>query len=211
MSVCHGIGASPIIRDETEGMTMDFAEFEHLVATQRAIRRFESGAVDDPTIEKVLKAATRAPSARNVQPWRFIVIRDPETKGALGKIFDELGQQFYGAGAPDRQPWAEVPVLIAVCGENVFGGGEAGATALGASVFPAVQNLLLAAHAMGLGTVLTTRWKAREAEVRPLLGLPENVSPFAIVPMGWPESQPGRNRRKPMKEVTYRERFGEPW
>jgi nitroreductase len=80
-----------------------------------------------------------------------------------------------------------------------------------ASVFPAVQNLLLAAHALGLGTVLTTRWKAREAEVRPLLGLPDNVSPFAIVPMGWPETPPGRNRRKPVREVTFRERYGEAW
>jgi nitroreductase len=190
---------------------MDFAEFEQLLATQRAIRKFDGQAVDDTAIEKVLKAATRAPSARNVQPWRFIVIRERETKARLGQIFDELGQQYYGAGAPDRQPWAEVPVLIVVCAEKVFGGGEAGATALGASVFPAVQNLLLAAHAMGLGTVLTTRWKAREADVRPLLGLPENVSPFAIVPMGWPESRPGRNRRKPVKDVTYREKFGQPW
>lgn len=70
---------------------------------------------------------------------------------------------------------------------------------------------MLAAHAMGLGTVLTTRWKAREADVRPLLGLPENVSPFAIVPMGWPAEQLGRNRRKPVREVTFRERFGEAW
>jgi nitroreductase len=190
---------------------MDFAEFEQLLATQRAVRRFDGRAVDDQTIATVLKAATRAPSARNVQPWRFIVIRDPKTKGELGRIFDELGQQFYGAGAPDRQPWAEVPVLIAVCAENVFGGGEAGVTALAASVFPAVQNLLLAAHALGLGTVLTTRWKAREAEVRPLLGLLDNVSPFAIVPMGWPETPPGRNRRKPVRDVTFRERYGEAW
>lgn len=190
---------------------MDFAAFEQLAATQRAVRKFDGRPVDDATVEKVLKVATRAPSARNVQPWRFIVIRNVETKAALGTIFDELGQQFYGAGAPDRQPWAEVPVLIAVCGENVFGGGEAGATALGASIFPAVQNLLLGAHAMGLGTVLTTRWKAREAEVRPLLGLPENVSPFAIVPMGWPAEQLGRNRRQPVREVTFRERFGQHW
>ena len=67
---------------------MDFADFEQLVATQRAIRKFEGRAVDDATIEKVLKAATRAPSARNVQPWRFIVVRDPVTKGKLGTIFD---------------------------------------------------------------------------------------------------------------------------
>ena len=190
---------------------MDFAEFELLVATQRAVRHFDGRPVDDDVIAQVLKAATRAPSARNIQPWRFIVVRETATKAALGTIFDELGQQLYGAGAPERTPWAEVPVLVAVCAENVFGSSESGAAAMGASVLPAVQNLLLAAHALGLGTVLTTRWKAREAGVRPLLGLPENVSVHAIVPMGWPAAPSGRNRRKPVKDVTYRERFGEPW
>ena len=84
-------------------------------------------------------------------------------------------------------------------------------TALGASIYPAVQNLLLAAHAAGLGTVLTTRWKPREAEVLPLLGLPEDMAVHAIIPMGWPEASYGRNRRRPVAEVTSRERYGEPW
>ena len=191
--------------------TPPFAEFEQLLATQRAVRHFDSRPVEDATIENVLKAATRAPSARNIQPWRFIVVREAATKAALGTIFDELGRQFYGANAPDRMPWAEVPVLIVVCSENPFGAGDSAATALGASIFPAVQNLLLAAHALGLGTVLTTRWKAREAEVRPLLGLPDGVSVHAIVPMGWPAAKVGRNRRRPVGEVTFRERFGEGW
>lgn len=190
---------------------MDFADFENLVATQRAVRKFDDRPVDDSDIEKVLKAATRAPNARNLQPWRFVVIRERETKGALGAIFDGLGQQMYPSGGPDRQAWADVPVLIAVCAEHAFGGGVGGATALAASVYPAVQNLLLAAHALGLGTVLTTRWKQREAEVRPILGLPENVIPFAIIPMGWPAEKLGRNRRKPVREVTFRERFDNPW
>lgn len=190
---------------------MDFAEFEQLLATQRAIRKFDGRPVDDATIATVLQASTRAPSARNVQPWRFIVIREPQTKRRLGEIFDELGSQLYGSGAPERTPWAEVPVLIVVCSENVFGSGDSPATALGASIYPAVQNLLLAAHALGLGTVLTTRWKSRESEVRPILGLPESFAVHAIIPMGWPESRPGRNRRKPIRDVAFRERFGEPW
>lgn len=184
---------------------------EQLMTTQRAIRRFTPDPVDDALLERVLAAATRAPSARNLQPWRFIVIRDVDTKSHLGAIFDELGGQMYGANAPDRTPWGEVPVLVAVCSEYAFGKNESGITALGASIYPAVQNLLLAAHAAGLGSVLTTRWKAREAEVRPLLGLPEDMTLHAIVPLGWPEMRPGRNRRQPVAEVTYRERFGEPW
>ena len=190
---------------------MDWAEAEALFATQRAIRRFEPRDVDDALIEKVLAAATRAPSARNAQPWRFIVVRDVETKRQLGAIFDELGQQLYGAGAPDHTPWAEVPVLVVVCSEYTFGTSESGVAALGASIYPAVQNLLLAAHVLGLGTVLTTRWKSRETELRPLLGLPETMAVHAIVPMGWPAVSVGRSRRRPVREITSRERFGEPW
>jgi nitroreductase len=190
---------------------VELDELEKLLATQRAIRKFTPQAVEDALIERILRAATRAPSARNIQPWRFIVIRDGETKRKLGEVFDQLGSQMYGAGAPDRTAWAEVPVLIAVCSEYAFGRGETSSTALGASIYPAVQNLLLAAHAAGLGTVLTTRWKAREAEVLPLLGLPEDMAVHAIIPMGWPEGRFGRNRRRPMAEVTYRERFGQNW
>ena len=102
---------------------MEFADLEQLMATQRAVRRFTKDPVDDATIERVLAAATRAPSARNIQPWRFIVIRDASTKGSRGAIFDELGQQMYGPNAPDHDPWSEVPVLIAVsntrCGYSV--------------------------------------------------------------------------------------------
>lgn len=184
---------------------------EDFFARQRAVRHFDPRPVEDALIERILGAATRAPSARNLQPWRFIVIRERETKVRLGAIFDELGQQFYGAGAPDRTPWGDVPVLIAVCSENAFGESAAGLTALGASIFPAVQNLLLAARAAGLGTVLTTRWKAREAEIRPLLGLPETVGVHAIIPLGYPVKRPGKNRRRPIDEVTYRERFGQAW
>lgn len=117
----------------------------------------------------------------------------------------------YGAGAPERTPWEDVPVLIAITSEYAFGTAEAGMAALGASIYPAVQNLLLAAHALGLGTVLTTRWKAREQEVRPLLGLPETMAIHAIIPLGYPAKPQGKNRRKPIAEVTFREQFGRAW
>ena len=187
----------------------DLTLFE-AIYTQRAIRHFKPDPVDDVLIERMIEAATKAPSARNAQPWRFIVVRERETKARLGAIFDELGQNRPG-GAPDRMPWAEVPVLIVVCSEGSFGEGVAGAMAMDASIFPAVQNLLLAGRALGLGTVLTTRWKQREAELRPLLGVPENVSIHAIVPTGWPATRFGRTTRRPVAEVTFRERYGTPW
>ncbi len=190
---------------------MTLEELEDLLSRQRAVRRFTKEPVDDALIERLLSAATHAPSARNIQPWRFVVIRDETTKAALGAIFDELGQQLYGQGAPDHTPWGEVPVLIAVCSEYAFGRSESGLAALGASIYPAVQNLLLAAQVAGLGSVLTTRWKAKEAEVRPLLGLPETMTLHAILPLGWPDRRYGRNHRLPAAELTSRERYGEPW
>jgi nitroreductase len=191
--------------------TVSLDALSDLLAHQRAVRRFTDEDIDDATIERIIRAATRAPSARNLQPWRFIVIRNEETKRALGSIFDELGSRMYGSGAPDHTPWADVPVLIAVCSEYAFGTRPGGTAALGASIYPAVQNLLLAVQAAGVGAVLTTRWKEREAEVRPLLGLPETMAIHAIIPIGHPAGQHGRNKRLPVREVTYRERFGEPW
>jgi nitroreductase len=184
---------------------------EELLATQRAIRHFDGRDVDDATIERVLRAATRAPSARNMQPWRFIVVRDRDTKARLGKIFDELGERM-PHGPPERMPWEEVPALIAVCAEGAGGGQSiSGAVAQAASIYPAVQNMLLAAHALGLGTVMTTRWKAREDEIKPILGVPENVSLYAIVPIGWPDRQYGRGKRRRVRELTFREQYGQPW
>lgn len=188
----------------------DISLFE-AIHTQRAIRHFTSEPVDDALIERVLDAAIRAPSARNAQPWRFLVVRDRDTKAKLGAIFDALGQQLYGSGAPDRTPWEDVPVLIVVLSEGSFGQTAASAMAMDASIYPAVQNLLLAARGLGLGTVLTTRWKQHEAQVRPLLGLPDTVQAHAIVPLGWPAARFGRSSRRPVAEVTYRETFGSPW
>jgi nitroreductase len=184
---------------------------EQFMARQRANREFTAEPVDDALVERILAMATRAPSARNAQTWRFVVVRDRETKSKLGAIFDELGGQMYGANAPQRTPWSDVPVLVAVCSEAAFGTDDAGMAALGASIYPAVQNLLLAAQAAGLGTVLTTRAKRREADLRPLLGLPDTMGVYAIIPMGWPAQKLGRNRRKPVAEVTFREQYGQPW
>jgi len=190
---------------------MELDALEEMMATQRAVRHFTSQPVDDALIERLLRLATRAPSARNTQPWRFIVVRDPATKGAIGKIFDEIGQAFMGHEAPDRMPWQEVPALIVVFTEATASGSDASVSTQAASVYPAVQNLLLGIHAAGLGAVLTTRWKGRQAEVLPLLGLPDGAAVHAILPLGWPDRKYGRGKRRLVRELTYREKYGQPW
>jgi nitroreductase len=187
---------------EATGST--FAQLKRVMLGQRAVRLFSDEPVDDALIEQALRLATRAPSGGNSQPWRFIVVRESETKRRLGVIFDEIGMINYNGSPPERTPWEDVPVLIAVCSRT-------GGAQIGASIFPAVQNLLLALQAQGLGSVLTNRWKAREDEVRPLLGLPDTMEVHAILPVGHPARRYGRGRRLPIEEVTFRERFGEAW
>jgi nitroreductase len=177
---------------------------ERIMTRQRAIREFTDAPVDDAILEQVIGVARFAPSGGNRQPSRFIVIRDRDTKAKLGAIFDELGQEIFGGDAPVHTPWGDVPVLIACCAEEAR-------DSRGASIFPLVQNLLLALHARGLGSVLTTRWKQREAEVKPLLGLPDSVEAHAILPVGWPARTYGRGKRLPVKELLYREKFGQAW
>ena len=176
-----------------------------LMARQRAVREFTNEPVDDGLIERILEAATRAPSAKNEQVLRFVVVKDPATKQRIAGIVGETP----GLG---RTPWDEVPVLIFVCAANPFGETASGAAAQAGSVYPGIQNLLLAARAAGLGTVLTTsRAKIKEAELRAMLNLPEGMAIYAIIPMGWPAVKLGKNRRRPVSEVASRERFGDAW
>ena len=187
---------------------MQFEEFADHLSRQRAIRAFDTSKdVDDATVEKLIRVATSAPSGGNRQPWRFIVIRDPAVKEPLSAIYADVAATYSGGRVtPGTTPWNEVPVLIAVCTDNASGGGV-----MQASIYPAVQNLLLAVHTAGLGSVLTTLWKSREAEVKKLLNLPDTIEIHAILPIGYPDRQYGRSKRKPIAEVTYRDRYGQPW
>ena len=150
--------------------TQEISLFE-VIHTQRAIRRFTDDPVSDEAIQRILEAAVRAPSGRNKQPWRFIVIRDAETKQKIGDYYRRACEQA-GIGqepipglskkvnesvAHLARHMGDAPVLILVCYEYVTEEAVGASTLLtGSSIYPAVQNLLLAARALGLGTALTT-------------------------------------------------------
>jgi nitroreductase len=190
----------------TADTTIDtYESLERLMLRQRAIRIFDTTRpVEDAVIERAIRVATFAPNGGNRQPARFIAVRDRETKRALGAIFDEIGATMTLHTPPERTPWEDVPVLVALVAEQREGTDAA-------SIYPAVQNFLLSVQGQGLGSVLTTRWRSREPEVKTLLGLPENWDAYAILPVGWPARKYGRGSRLPVAEVTYRERFGQPW
>ena len=194
---------------------MDIETLKDFASRQRAIRLIDTTRdVDDALIEQILTVGTHAPSGGNRQIYRFIVIRDPEVKRQLAEIYDALGAQRYG-NAESRTTWAKMPVMIAACslpGSPPPGAGAAAArTAQAASILPAVQNMLLAITALGLGSVLTTLWKEEEAKVNQILGLPDGAEVHAILPIGWPDRKYGRNHRKPIGEVTFRDRWDKAW
>ncbi|HXZ61597.1 MAG TPA: nitroreductase family protein [Acidimicrobiales bacterium] len=196
-------------------------DFFEVVHTQRATRSFLPEDVDDETIARILTAATHAPSAENSQPFAFVVVRDPAARAAIGELTARLWRG--GARALEEQRLspallhdvdhgamggiAGAPVLVVVCGDARLTFGPS----LPASVFPAVQNLLLAAHALGLGSTLTTLPVLGGHELSELLGLPSEVEPMAVIPLGHPSVPPGRPRRRPVTQKAHRERYGTPF
>src|SRR5215510_9484326 len=136
------------------------------IHSQRAVRYFSAQPVSDEMIETILNAAICAPNGGNRQLWRFVVIRDADIKRRLGQWYLSAWQaatadmeaftQPYRHGAELAQQMATVPVLILTCIDQGDAGPRLGPITRGASIYPAVQNLLLAARALGLGTVLTT-------------------------------------------------------
>jgi nitroreductase len=192
-----------------------------VIRTQRAHRAFTDEPVPDEVVERVLEAATFAPSAENTQPWVFIVVRDADARARIG----ELNRQAWEGGGrefsrPRLSPEvfakveagatggiANAPVLVIVGGDT----SRCVEAVLEASVWPAVQNLLLAAQALGLGASLTTITTVFGDELRSLLALPDHVRPLGVVPLGWPAKQLKPPRRAPVADKTFRDRYGQPW
>jgi nitroreductase len=190
--------------------------------SQRAVRAFKPDPVPDEVIRKLIEAATKAPSGSNRQGWKFLVIRDVELKRKIGEYYNRARESRYGGGAapvsnipPRRQAASnymaehmhEVPVLILACIEH---DGGPSTMSRGGSIYPAVQNILLAARGLGLGSVITSLHKRYEDEVKTLLGIPDNVETAALLPIGYParRSPYGPTTRAPVEEVMYYDKWG---
>lgn len=196
-------------------------EFFALARSQRACRSFADKTVPDELVERVLEAATFAPSAENRQPWVFVVVRDRGTRehiGALTRRAWEEGGRAFAERRLDASLLADVdrgatggvsaaPVLVVV-GADLERCLEA---TVASSIFPAIQNLLLAANAVGLGSALTSLATAHADDLGARVGFPDHVRPVAVVPLGYPARPLGPPRREPVSDHTHRERFGEPW
>jgi nitroreductase len=196
-------------------------DFFDVVHSQRAARAFLPDDVDDETVARVLTAATHAPSAENSQPFVFVVVRDAALRSAIGALTARIwrgGAKALEEGRLSPALLREVeegatggiaaaPVLVVVCGDTRL----TFPNAMDASIFPAVQNLLLAAHALGLGSTLTTLPVVGGTELSALLGLPPEVVPVAVTPLGHLARPLGPPRRQPLHEKAHLNHYGKPF
>jgi nitroreductase len=184
------------------------------IATTRAMRRLDPDRdVSNEDLIKIVDAATKGPSGGNSQPLRWLVVRDADKRRRLGEIYKAAWgpvSQMYAQAATDSpdtgrvlrsadhlgEHMGEAPAIIIPCSKGAPGQAES-------SVYGCVQNLCLAARAIGLGTTLTTVHRLREAEVKEVLGIPEDVSTWAMIPIGYPLGKWGEAKRRPVREVTY--------
>jgi len=197
---------------EETASTTDLFE---IIKTTRSMRRLKADPVPHQLIRKILEAGVCAPSGGNMQRWRFLVVRDPEVKKTVGALYkrawDEQVAPRYRSGEPapgtsrerfDRMLAAaeylanhihEAPIWIVPCLE-----GATPTRTSGSSIYPAVQNMLLAARALGLGATLTTLYLNFEKEAEAALGLPPNVHSYALLPIGYSMGRFGPVRRVPL-------------
>ncbi len=208
-------------------MTQEHDLFE-IMRTTRSMRRLKADPVPAALIRQVLEAGTMAANGGNMQNWRFLVIRDPAIKAAVAAYYrrgwhEGVGPRYRAGGpAPGTTPerfgrmldaaeyladhFHEAPVWIVPC---VAGAKPTRTT--GASIYPAVQNMLLAARALGLGATLTTLYLAHEREAEAAMGLPEGVHSYAIIPIGYPMGKFGPVKRTALSDVVYDDRWGKAW
>ncbi len=205
------------------------------MATTRAIRRYLPDPIPVEDLNEMLFAATRAPQGSNRQGFRFVVLRDGPRAVAARQLLLEGGRRVWGdkrsrdgydsgSGAVDNSPKArmartmqhfvdhfdEAPVIVLAC---IWVHRPPADLSLGGAIYPAVQNLLLAARALGYGGVITGWHGPVEAELRALLGMPADPNEVAIaatIPLGRPVGHHGPVRRRPLREVVYEDGWEEP-
>ncbi|OHV34457.1 MULTISPECIES: nitroreductase family protein [Pseudofrankia] len=198
--------------------------------TARSLRRFKPDPVPDEVLARCLQAATWAPSGSNSQNWRFVVLRSPEARAILGPAFragwDWVCTSIYGyeprpADDDDSKQarltrtmlnlvdnFENVPAYVLFCHRLT---GFVDEFLEAGSIFPAMQNFLLAARAHGLGTVPSTWFAFGEDKLRAYVGIPDGWRIASLVAVGWPEGHHGPVRRKPLSKVTALDTWDNPF
>ncbi|BBX03709.1 nitroreductase [Mycolicibacterium moriokaense] len=199
-----------------------------VMRTATAVRRYRDEPIDDEILDRCLRAASWAPSGGNQQPWRFVVLRSAEARAVVTAAAHETWEvmkDFYALPTPADGALDPKSRVLRAMAEHMRVGGDAPALVLfcvrpqpgaselqqGGSIFPAVQNFLLAARAQGLGAAITLWHSQCEPELRSLVGIPDDWLIATLVTLGWPRGGHRPVRRKPLTEVAVLDRWDRPW
>ncbi|KUI29357.1 nitroreductase [Mycobacterium sp. GA-2829] len=203
---------------------------QEAIETQRAIRRLHPDPVDDALLQRLLELAVKAPNGGNEQKAAFVVVTDAAVRAQLARLnrtgfplmslyyrrrnrSDTAWARTWKAIEWQRDHFADIPVVIVVCWSGrIWRRPVMLNSAPYASVYPATQNLLLAARAVGLGAgfISLPLWRVRK--LRRILGMPRSVTPVGVIPLGWPRGKYGPSTRRPIGEIAHIDRWGNrPW
>jgi nitroreductase len=216
-------------REQTGVALGEAAPLFEVMSTMRAMRRLAPDPVPDELLERLVEAATWAPSGGNAQRLRWLLVTDRSVMAALAEPWRRCVDGYLssmGGATPDtmddegyarlldalrhqRDHFAQTPAVLLACHPPRGGPRTERLAALseGASTYPAVQNVLLAARALGLGATLTTWHLWREQEFKDVLGIPDEINTYALIPIGWPLGRFGPVRRRPVSEILHRDRW----
>jgi nitroreductase len=181
------------------------------------MRRLDAGRpVSEADLQTIIEAALKAATGSNSQTTRWIVVTDSGLRNRLGAVYQQcwvqaaeflaspeyaLDDRIFRSASHLGEHMGEAPVIVVPCAPGPPG-------VASASVFPGVQNLMLAARALGLGTTLTTLYAMRESEVKEILDIPEDHSTYAMIPIGYPLGRWAEAVRKPTAELVFHDRWG---
>ncbi len=198
-------------------LTMSLGE---AMFTQRAMRRLKPDPIPDGVMRDIMEAAIRAPNGGNNQGWRFIVVKDAETRKQLGELYHEAWwakRKDQGIMGPEDIPpgknsmrsamrlaneFGDAPVMVLICALAKGGGG---------AIIPSAQNLLLAARAHGVGGTIATLHAVVDERVHKLLNIPDTAEIVYCMPLGYPRGEFGSVTRKPLEEVCGIDRCDNPY
>jgi nitroreductase len=207
------------------------AELFDIMYSMRAMRRLKPDPIPEATLKKIVEAGIHAPSGGNLQDWAFILVRDAEGKRFIRDHYFGIWQKIAsGRAMPTNIPPAqmrmyqaaahladhlhEVPVILLACARKDYpafknaGYDRASVATVHGSIYPAVQNIMLACRALGVGTVITTIHCCFEEELKQKLGIPAEMEVSALLPLGFPQGNFGPTKRQPVETVIHWDRWG---
>lgn len=217
---------APSNEEALDRLNMPMAE---AMRTQRAVRRLHTDPVDLDLIYELLELSLKAPTSSNTQDWVYMVVTGREQKERLARVYRPLFRTFdpivrrsaktdqerraMAPGAWQAEHFEDIPVLVIPCyrtglKHRSVGRPQISVSSFYGSVYPAVQNLLLECRAVGLGASLQTLpiWLTPVASR--ILGLPRNLRPVCVIPIGWAKGRYGPTTRRPIDEVVHIDRYG---